>query len=58
MRLHTQERLSIFRKGEYVHKQAPALEAKIVGIETVDHPTDGQLVAHAKRYFGLPDRLR
>lgn len=25
-------------------------------IETVDHPTDGQLVAHAKRYFGVRDR--
>jgi len=42
----------------YVHKQAPALEAKIVGIETVDHPTDAQLVAYARRSFGLPDRQR
>ena len=43
---------------KYVHKQAETLEAKIVGIETVDHPTDGQLVAHAKHYFGIPDRQR
>jgi stalled ribosome rescue protein Dom34 len=41
----------------YVHKEVPALDPKIVGIETVDHPTDGQLVAHARRYFGIPDRL-
>jgi hypothetical protein len=41
-----------------VHKQAHALEPKIVGIETVDHPTDGQLVAHAKHYFQTPDRVR
>jgi hypothetical protein len=27
------------------------LEAKIVGVETVDHPTDRQLVAHARHYF-------
>lgn len=46
-------KLQFFR---YVHKQAPPLEAKIVGVETVDHPTDGQLLAYAKRYFGLPDR--
>jgi stalled ribosome rescue protein Dom34 len=48
-------KLQFFR---YVHKEVPALESKIVGIETVDHPTDGQLVAHARRYFGIPDRLR
>jgi stalled ribosome rescue protein Dom34 len=28
-----------------------ALEARIVGIETVDHPTDAQLVAHLRNYF-------
>jgi stalled ribosome rescue protein Dom34 len=27
------------------------LEAKVVGIETVDHPTDRQLVAHARHHF-------
>ncbi len=42
----------------YVHKQAEALEPKIVGIETVDHPPDGQLIAYAKHYFGIPDRQR
>ena len=36
----------------YVHKHAHAVEARIVGVETVDHPTDGQLVAYAKNYFG------
>lgn len=29
----------------------PSLEAKVVGVETVDHPTDRQLVAHARHYF-------
>ncbi len=48
-------KLQFFR---YVHKQAHALEARIVGIETVDHPTDAQLVAYAKHYFGIPDRLK
>jgi hypothetical protein len=34
----------------------PRLEAAIVGVETVDHPTDKQLVAYAKRYFGEADQ--
>jgi stalled ribosome rescue protein Dom34 len=42
----------------HVHAHQPALEQKIVGIETVDHPTDGQLVTYAKRYFGVRDRGR
>ena len=45
---------------KYVHKHHAALAPKIVGVETVDHPTDGQLVAYARRYFhvaGSP-RLR
>ena len=35
----------------HVHHHARALLPRIVGIETVDHPTDGQLVAYAKHYF-------
>lgn len=35
----------------YVHKHDPALEPKVVGVETVDHPTDGQIVAYANKYF-------
>jgi stalled ribosome rescue protein Dom34 len=38
----------------FVQGQAPALEARIVGIETVDHPTDAQLVAHLRDYFHEP----
>jgi hypothetical protein len=30
---------------------------KIVGVETVDHPSDGQLVAHARHYFKADDRM-
>ena len=36
---------------KYVQKHDHALFAKIIGIETADHPTDGQLLAHAKAYF-------
>jgi stalled ribosome rescue protein Dom34 len=42
----------------YLREHNHLLEAKIVGVETVDHPTDGQLIAHAKTYFRMPDRVR
>jgi stalled ribosome rescue protein Dom34 len=35
----------------YVQKAVPALDAHIVGVETADHPTDQQLVAHMRHYF-------
>jgi stalled ribosome rescue protein Dom34 len=35
----------------FLAKQDPALDAKVVGVETVDHPTDRQLVAYARHYF-------
>ena len=41
---------------KYVHKeQSHGLEPHIVGIETVDHPTDGQLVAFVRKYFQAVD---
>lgn len=43
---------------KYVHKHEHALEPKIIGVESSDHPTDGQLVAHAKKYFKGADRMR
>lgn len=30
---------------------------KVVGVETVDHPTDAQLVAYARKYFVAKDRM-
>jgi stalled ribosome rescue protein Dom34 len=38
----------------YIQKHDHALGPKIVGIETVDHPTDGQLIAYAKRTSNAP----
>jgi stalled ribosome rescue protein Dom34 len=35
----------------YIHKNEHVLEPRIVGIETVDHPSNGQLIAYAKTYF-------
>jgi stalled ribosome rescue protein Dom34 len=42
----------------YVHEHDRPLERKIVGIETVDHPTDGQIIAYTRKYFGLGERIR
>ena len=35
----------------YVQKHVPTLDPVIVGIETADHPTDRQFVAHVRQYF-------
>jgi stalled ribosome rescue protein Dom34 len=37
--------------SRYLHEHDRRIEAKIVGIESADHPTDGQIVAHARAYF-------
>jgi stalled ribosome rescue protein Dom34 len=41
----------------YVDKHRPALAPHIVGWETVDQPTQGQLVALARQYFLKFDRM-
>ena len=43
---------------KHVHKHDQALGPKIVGVETVDHPTDGQIAAYARKYFQKADRLK
>jgi stalled ribosome rescue protein Dom34 len=47
-------KLEFFR---YVHEHDRRLESKVVGIETADHPTDGEIVARAKSYFKASDRM-
>jgi stalled ribosome rescue protein Dom34 len=42
----------------YVHKHDHALAPKILGVETLDHPTDGQLAAYVRHYFHGKDRMR
>lgn len=41
----------------HAHAHDPKVEAKVVGVETVDHPTDKQLLAHARAYFVRIDNL-
>lgn len=41
----------------YVEKHRPALDKPIVGYETVDHPTEAQLIALARKFFLKYDRM-
>ena len=43
---------------KHIHVHDPALSDKVIGVETVDHPSDGQLVAFARKYFEAKDRMR
>jgi len=36
----------------------PAIAAKVSAVESIDHPTDGQLLAHARHFFKADDRMR
>lgn len=41
----------------HLHAHDKAVETRVVGVETVDHPTNPQLVAYAKEYFKRSDRM-
>ena len=43
---------------KYVHKHNHEMEPKIIGVETADHPTEGQLTAYARKYFLAADRMQ
>lgn len=43
--------------ADWAKVHAVAVSKAIVGIENTDHPSDGQLVAHARKYFLRHDRM-
>ena len=43
---------------KHIHHQDPKLMNVIVGVETVDHPSDAQLVAYARKYFKAADLMQ
>ncbi|MCG2584222.1 translational machinery protein [Massilia sp. TS11] len=50
-----QEKLKLVKHlVKHHHDQAD----KIVGVETIDHPSDGQLLAYARKYFHRVDNMR
>ena len=42
---------------KYAHKHAGEVAEKIVGIETVNHQTDKQILAFARKFFYKIDRI-
>jgi stalled ribosome rescue protein Dom34 len=42
---------------KHIHVHDPELVSKLIGVETVDHPTDSQLVAYARKYFRAKDKM-
>ena len=42
---------------KHMQEHDPKIATKIVGVEPVDHPTDGELINYAKRFFGKTDRM-
>jgi stalled ribosome rescue protein Dom34 len=37
----------------YLREQDKAVAERVVAIEAADHPSDGEIVAYAKKYFGM-----
>jgi stalled ribosome rescue protein Dom34 len=42
---------------KHLHAHDAALAGNVVGVETVDHPSDGQLLAYARKYFHAKDQM-
>lgn len=44
--------------ASYLERQSPDLHRKLLGMEPADHPTEGELLDHARRAFKKIDRTR
>jgi stalled ribosome rescue protein Dom34 len=44
--------------AEYIRLHDPKLGKAIAGVKTVDHPSDAQLVAYARKYLTATDRMQ
>ncbi len=42
---------------KYLDAHEKSLRAKVAGVETVDHPTDREMSAYARKYFKASDRM-
>lgn len=43
---------------QHIEQHDPRLMKLIAGVETVDHPSDAQLVAFARHYLNVTDRMQ
>jgi stalled ribosome rescue protein Dom34 len=48
-------KLELFK---HLQKHAPATASHVVSVETVDHPSDGELLKFARQHFVADDRMR
>jgi stalled ribosome rescue protein Dom34 len=44
--------------AKYLEKHARELAARVMAVEPADHPSDGELLKLARRYFAGADRMR
>ncbi len=44
--------------ADYLKRVHPELAKKVSGVESLDHPTEGALLAFARSYFQADDRMR
>jgi hypothetical protein len=42
---------------KHIQHHSPQLLPRIAAVETLDHPSDGELLAHARKYFHAADRM-
>jgi hypothetical protein len=42
----------------HLEKHDPQIAKKVVGVEPLDHPSDGELLAFARKFFKSADNLR
>ena len=42
---------------KHAHKHDVQIAEKIVGVETVDHPSDKEILAHARKFFYKADQM-
>ena len=42
---------------KHLERHAPELALRIAAVEPLDHLTDGELLAHARQFFGAFDRM-
>jgi hypothetical protein len=43
---------------KHLHSHDPAIASRVVSVETVDHPSDGELLKLARKHFAADDRMR
>jgi stalled ribosome rescue protein Dom34 len=44
--------------AKFLAEKHPLIRTHVEGVEKADHPTDGELVDHARRYVKAADRMR